>query len=165
MSKKVFKILALLRACSQPLSMQQRQLAWGTLKYHQKSKFECFSKIQISICRRSTIVCIHYLDFQYKFFLYVFFLSKNGLCMWISAYPLAENDFFLNVPHLFWVWDLGDMYLIHLETRIWRGTFHISFKNGSFGLQNFVVPLGHRGKELFCQLLMLWSCKRWGMSV
>jgi hypothetical protein len=32
-----------------------------------------------------------------------FLLSKNGLCMRISAYPLAENDFFLNVPQLLWV--------------------------------------------------------------
>jgi hypothetical protein len=44
------------------------------------------------------------------------------------------------------------MCLTHLETRIWRGTFHFYVKNGFFGLQNFVVPLGHRGKKLFCQL-------------
>jgi hypothetical protein len=35
------------------------------------------------------------------------------------------------------------MYLTHLETRIWRGTFH-TLKDGFSGLQNFVVPLGHR---------------------
>jgi hypothetical protein len=51
-----------------------------------------------------------------------FLLSKNGLCMWISAYPLVENDFFLNVPHLLWVWDFEDMYLTHLETRMERHT-------------------------------------------
>jgi hypothetical protein len=97
---------------------------------------------------------------------YVFFIvKKNGLCMWISAYPLAENDFFLNVPHLLWIWDFGDMYLTHLETRIWRGSFHIYFKIGFFGLQNSDVTLKRSGKKLFCQLWKLWSCKRWGMSV
>jgi hypothetical protein len=30
-----------------------------------------------------------------------FLLSKNGLCICISAYPLVKNDFVLNVPHLF----------------------------------------------------------------
>jgi hypothetical protein len=39
------------------------------------------------------------------------------------------------------------MYLTHSETRIWKGTFHIILKNGFFGLQNFDVPLGHRGKN------------------
>jgi hypothetical protein len=48
-------------------------------------------------------------------FYMLFLLSKNGLCMWISTYPLAKNDFFLNVPHLLWVWDFGDIYLAHLE--------------------------------------------------
>jgi hypothetical protein len=38
--------------------------------------------------------------FNPRIFYMSFLLSKNGLCMWISAYPLAENDFFLNVPHL-----------------------------------------------------------------
>jgi hypothetical protein len=41
------------------------------------------------------------------------------------------------------------MYLTHLETRIWRGTFHIYFKNGFFGLQNSAVPFGCTGKKLF----------------
>jgi hypothetical protein len=42
-----------------------------------------------------------------------------------------------------------DMYLTCLETRIWRGTFHIYFKKWLFGLQNFAVPLGHRRKKFF----------------
>jgi hypothetical protein len=34
------------------------------------------------------------------------------------------------------------MYLTHLETRIWRGTFHIYFKKWFFGLQYFALPFG-----------------------
>jgi hypothetical protein len=43
------------------------------------------------------------------------------------------------------------MYLSHLEE---YGEAHSisTLKNGFFGLQNFVVSLGHRGKNLFCQL-------------
>jgi hypothetical protein len=41
------------------------------------------------------------------------------------------------------------MYLTHLETRIWRGTFHIYLKNGFFGLQNSAIPFGHREKNFF----------------
>jgi hypothetical protein len=44
------------------------------------------------------------------------------------------------------------MYLTHLKTRIWKGTFHIYFKKWLFGLQNSAAPFGHRGKKLFCQL-------------
>jgi hypothetical protein len=29
-----------------------------------------------------------------------FLLSKNHTCMLISTYPIVENNFFLNVPHL-----------------------------------------------------------------
>jgi hypothetical protein len=134
-SYEVFKISAQVGACCQPLSMQQnlpkstqnckklpkstqRQLAWGTLKCHQNLRFEFFLKIKSSMCRGSTRVYVHRLDVQYNISLYVFFLSKSGLCMWISAYPLAENDFFLNVPHLSWVWDFGDMYLTHFKKGI-----------------------------------------------
>jgi hypothetical protein len=52
-------------------------------------------------------------------------LSKNGLCMWILAYPLVEIDDFLKVPHLVWAWEFVDMYLTHLGIRIQRGSFHI----------------------------------------
>jgi hypothetical protein len=41
------------------------------------------------------------------------------------------------------------MYPTHLETRIWRGIFHIYFKKWFFGLQNSVVPLKRRGKNFF----------------
>jgi hypothetical protein len=44
------------------------------------------------------------------------------------------------------------MYLTHLETRIWRGSFHIYFKKWFFGLQNSAVPVWRRGKKPFYQL-------------
>jgi hypothetical protein len=82
-----------------------------------------------------------------------FLLSKNGVCMWISAYPLAENDFFLNVPQLLWIWDFGDMYLTHLETRIWRGSFHIYIKKWFFWPSKLCCPLkAHRKKTFFSTL-------------
>jgi hypothetical protein len=52
--------------------------------------------------------------------------------MWISAYPFVEIDDFLKVPHLVWVWDFVDMYLAHLETRIWSPTIHNYSKNRFF---------------------------------
>jgi hypothetical protein len=44
------------------------------------------------------------------------------------------------------------MYLTHLETRMWRDTFHIYFKNGFFGLQNSAVPLGCTEKTFMSTL-------------
>jgi hypothetical protein len=124
----VFKISASIRAGSQPLSMQQilpktaqncQNLPKDkTLKFHQKSRFYFFSKIKISMYRECTRACFHCLDFQSKNFHMLFLLSKNGLCMWISAYPLMEIDDFLKVLHLVWAWDFVDMYLTHLEIRI-----------------------------------------------
>jgi hypothetical protein len=88
-----------------------------------------------------------------EFFICYFYCQKYGLCMWISAYPLAENDFFLNVPHLFWVWDFEDMYLTHLETRIWRGTFHIYFKKWFFWPSKLCCALWAQGKKTFLSTL------------
>jgi hypothetical protein len=91
--------------------------------------------------------------FSIQKFLICYFYCQNGLCMWISAYPLAENDFFLNVPHLLWVWDFEDMYLTHLETRIWRGTFHIYFKKWFFWPSKLCCPLWAKGKKTFLSTL------------
>jgi hypothetical protein len=54
------------------------------------------------MCRRGTRACARCLDFQYKNFHVLFLLSKTGLCMQISAYPLVEIHDFLKVPHLSW---------------------------------------------------------------
>jgi hypothetical protein len=45
------------------------------------------------------------------------------------------------------------MYLTHLETRIWRGTFHISFKKWFFGLPKLCCPLWAQGKKTFLSTL------------
>jgi hypothetical protein len=111
--------------------------------------------------------------FSIQFFFYMLFLlSKNGLCMWISAYPLAENDFFLNVPHLLWVWDFEDMYLTHLETRIWRGTFHIYFKKWFNWPSKLYWPLWVQGRKTFLSTLNIMTlqtvrneCLRFGGHV
>jgi hypothetical protein len=61
------------------------------------------------------------------------------------------------------------MYLTHLETRIWRGTFHT---NGFLGLQNSDVPFGRRGKKRFLSTLKVMilqtvrnECVRFGGQV
>jgi hypothetical protein len=48
-----------------------------TLKYHQKSRLWSFSKIKFCTCRRGTRACFYRLDFQFKNFLYVFFIVKK----------------------------------------------------------------------------------------
>jgi hypothetical protein len=119
-SYEVFKILAQARACCQPLS-KSAQNCQNLTKFAQKWNFEIPPKIEILVCSKKknlhvegalghvSIVWI----FNPRIFHMLFLLSKNGLCMWISAYPLAENDFFFNVPHLLSVWDFDDMYLTH----------------------------------------------------
>ena len=53
-----------------------------------------------------------------------FSVSKNGLCMWIFAYPFVQNDVFFKVPYILWIWDFVDMYLIILGIRIWSPSIH-----------------------------------------
>jgi hypothetical protein len=51
-----------------------------------------------------------------------------------------------------WVWEFEDMYLTHLETRIWRGTFHNYFKKWFFWPSNLCCSFWAQRKKLFCQL-------------
>ena len=97
-----------------------------------KIKVSMFLKYKISTCRGGTRTCFHCLDFQSKNFSYTIFIVKNGLCIWISAYPIVEIYYFLKVPHLVWAWDFVDIYLIHLRIRIWRGTYHIYLRKWFF---------------------------------
>jgi hypothetical protein len=181
-SYEVFKISVQVGACCQPLSMQQnlpktaqncpklpqfakicpKMKLWNSTKNRDFSIFlnKKFVRVEEALEHVFTIWI-----FNPRIFHMLFLLSKNGLCVWISAYPLGENDFFLNVPHLLWIWDFEDMDLTHLETRIWRGTFHIYFLKWLFWPSKLCCPLRVcLGKKLFCQLWMLWSCKWWGMS-
>jgi hypothetical protein len=52
-----------------------------TLKFRQKSRFQCFSKIKTSVCRGGIRACFHRLDFQSKNFSYAIFIVKSDLCM------------------------------------------------------------------------------------
>jgi hypothetical protein len=135
-------------------------------------------KIEILVFLKKTILCIaKALEYDFTIWIfntiifYVFFIvkSKNGLCIWISTYPIVENDFFLNVPHFFWVWDFGDMYLTHLETRIWRGTFHIYFRKWFFWPSKLCCPFRTQGNLIFWVSFKHydlangeeWVCKIW----
>jgi hypothetical protein len=64
-------------------------------------------------------------NFNPRIFHMLFLLSKNGLCMWISAYPYAEKKNFGNPPQLWWIWDFAHMYLTQLGTRFWSPASHI----------------------------------------
>jgi hypothetical protein len=55
-------------------------------------------------------------------------MSKNRLCVWISAYPFVQNDDSFKVLHVLWVWDFVDMYITHIGTRIWSPLIHIYSK-------------------------------------
>jgi uncharacterized membrane-anchored protein YitT (DUF2179 family) len=110
----------------------QRQLAWGTLKYHQNLRFWFFSKRRISICRRGTKVCAHHLDFQYINFPCAFFVKKLPLYLNFRIPSCGKWFFFLNVPLFLWVWDFVDMYLTQLGTRIWSSSIHIYSKKWFF---------------------------------
>jgi hypothetical protein len=48
-----------------------------TLKFHQKSRFQYFSKQKNSMCRGGTRVCFQSLDFQSKNFSYAIFIVKK----------------------------------------------------------------------------------------
>ena len=70
--------------------------------------------------------------FNAAIFCMLFLLSKNCLCMWISAYPFVENNFFLNIPHFLWIWKLVNMYLTYLEASIKCCTIRASLKKFFF---------------------------------
>jgi hypothetical protein len=166
-SYEVFKISAQNGACCQPLSMQHnlpkttqncpkfakicpKIKLWNSTKNRDFSIFQKYKFLRVEEALEHVFTVR---IFNPRIFYMLFLLSRNGLRMWISAYPLAENDFFLNVPHLLWVWDFEDMYLTHLETRIWRGTFHIYFKKWFFWPSKLCCPLWAQGKKTFLSTL------------
>jgi hypothetical protein len=110
---------------------------WNTTKNRDFSVFQKlkFLSIQEALEHVSTLRI-----FNPRIFHMLFLLSKNGLCMWISAYPLVEIDDFLKVTHLVWIWDFVDMYLTHLETRIWSPTIHTYSKNRFFWTPKHCCP-------------------------
>jgi hypothetical protein len=64
------------------------------------------------------------------------------------------------------------MYLTHLETRIWRGSFHIYFKKWFFWPSKLCCPLKAQGKKAFLSTLNIMilqtvrnECVRFGGHV
>jgi hypothetical protein len=63
-----------------------------------------FKNKKNSMCRRSTKVYVHHLNFQYNKFLYVFFIvKKTAFVCEFQHTPLLKMIFCLNVPHLLWI--------------------------------------------------------------
>jgi hypothetical protein len=112
-----------------------------------------FSFFQKKILRveGATRACFHRSDFQSKNFSYAIFIVKKR--------PLYVN---FNVPPCEkWFFSQCSTPLVGM--RFW-GHVPNSLRNKNMEM-HIAVPFGCRGKKLFCQLWMLWSCKWWGMSV
>jgi hypothetical protein len=98
-----------------------------------------------------------------------FLLSKSGLCWWISAYPIVENIFFLNVPHFLWIWDFVDTYVTYLETRIKWCIIHAYLKKLFFWPPKLCCPpLAQGNKNFFMKFKLYdlangkeWVCEIW----
>jgi hypothetical protein len=104
--------------------------------------------------------------FNPRFFHMLFLLSKNSLCMWISAYPFVQNDVFLRFHK--WIWDFVDMHLTHLGTRIWSPSMHTYSIKWFFWPPKLCCIPWAQGKELLFNFEpydlannMEWMCKIW----
>jgi hypothetical protein len=86
-----------------------------TLKFHQKSRFQYFSKIKIRKCRGCTRACFHRSDFQSNNFTYaIFIVNKRPLYVNFSippcgkwffsqcSTPLVGMRFWGHVPNSLW---------------------------------------------------------------
>jgi hypothetical protein len=82
-------------------------------------------------------------------------MSKSSLCMWISAYPFVQSDFFLKIPHVWEIWDFVDMYLTNLGTRIWSPSIHIYTKKWFFWPSKLCCIYWAEGEKLFSPTLNL----------
>jgi hypothetical protein len=82
-----------------------------------------------------------------------FLVHKKGLCMWISAYFFAENQFFGNPPHLWWIGDFAHMYLTRIQTRIWSLASHIYLRKWFFWPPKHCCPSQAQWKKTFCLTL------------
>jgi hypothetical protein len=105
------------------------------------------------MCRWSTRVCIHHLDFQHNNFLCVFFLVKIQPLYVNFSIPPCGKWFFPQCFIALVDMRFGDMYLTHLETRIWRGTFHIYFRKWFFWPSKLCCSFRAQGKKTFWSTL------------
>jgi hypothetical protein len=112
----------------------------------------------LGICFQEKILCVgdrkvHVLTIWIMNILFPsmpFLLSKNGLCIWISAYPFMEIDFLGNPPLLWWIWNFAHMYITHIWTRIWALTTHIYIRKWFFWLPKHCCPSRAQWKKTFC---------------
>jgi hypothetical protein len=102
----------------------------------------------------------------------LFLLTKTGLCIWISAYPFAENNFFGNLPQLWWIWSFAHMYLTRLRTRIWTLESHIYVQKWFFWPPKHCCTSRAQWKKTFSSTLNLMisqtvrnGCLRFGGHV
>jgi hypothetical protein len=150
----------------------QRQLVQETLKFHQKLRFWFFSKKKLPCVEGAPKHEHDVWIFNLRIFHMPFSMSKNGLCIWISANPFVQNDVFFKVPYILWKWDFVDMYQTHLGTRIWTPSIHAYFKKWFFWPPKFYCILWAQGKKRFFSTLnlmilqMVWNeCVRFGEHV
>jgi hypothetical protein len=88
-----------------------------------------------------------------EFFICYFYCQKTAFVCEFQHTPLWKMIFFLNVPHLLWVWDFEDVYLTQFDTRIWKGTFHVYCKKWFFWPSKLYYPLWVQGKKTFLSTL------------
>jgi hypothetical protein len=82
-----------------------------TLKYHLKSRFQCFSKIEISTCRRGTRICFHHLGFSIQeFFICYFYCEKTAFVCEFQHTPWWKIIF---LPTLY---NFGEHEILHTYT-------------------------------------------------
>jgi hypothetical protein len=92
-----------------------------------------------------------------EFFICYFYCQKTAFVCEFQ-HPLVEIDDFLKVPHLVWAWDFEDIYLTHLETRIWSPTIHTYSKNRFFWTpKDCYPPLAGAKKTFFSTLNVMIS--------
>jgi hypothetical protein len=127
------------------------------------------------MCRRSTRVYVHRLDFQYNNFLYIFYIVKNRPLYVNFRIPPCRKWFFSQcstplVGMRFWG------HVPHLETRIWRAHSISTLVNGFFGLVflafRTLLSLWAQGKKTFLSTLNIMilqkvriECVRFGGHV
>jgi hypothetical protein len=102
-----------------------------------------------------------------EFFICYFYCQKTAFVCEFQHTPLRKMIFF-SMFHT----SCGDMYLTYLETRIWRGTFHIYFKKWFFWPSKLYCSLWGQGKKTFLSTLNVMilqtvrnECVRFGRHV
>jgi hypothetical protein len=82
------------KICPKLLKFAQRQLAWGTLKYHPKKWDFGVSQKKVPYVEEASQHVLRVWIFNTKISHMPFSLSKNGLYMWISISPCVKWCFF-----------------------------------------------------------------------